>query len=310
VKHITRKFLLKPATALLSLVGVLGLSACSSTSHPYDPDDPLQTLNRGTFAFNQQFDRFLLKPVAQGYKAVTPAPVRTGVNNFFWNLNEIPTTANYLLQAQPGPAYVSFWRLLINSTVGIGGLFDVATHMGLPRTTNDFGITLSKWGFSSAPYFVVPFLGPSNIRDGLGLLTDYEFFTVWPYMKDVALRNSLLTLDMIRIRANLLDNEPVLDNASFDKYTMIRDAYVQYRYQLIQQHGGQYDQGAHLTYSTSDEDFALGVGNDAGAGLALGIPTTPEAMATYKQAKTPVKSGATQTTAPASTKATSGSSKN
>lgn len=292
MKHFTHKYLLKPATALLSLVGVLSLGACSSTTHPYDPDDPLQTLNRGTFAFNQQFDKYLLKPVAVGYKTVTPAPVRTGVNNFFWNLNEVPTTVNYLLQAQPGPAYVSFWRLLINSTVGVGGLFDVATHMGLPRTTNDFGITLSKWGFSSAPYFVVPFLGPSNIRDGLGLLTDYEFFTVWPYMKDVALRNTLLTLDMIRIRANLLESEPALDTAAMDKYTMIRDSYVQYRYQLIMQHGGQYDQGAHLTYSASDEDFALGIGNAPGVGLALGIPTTPEAIANYTQAKAPAKPGA------------------
>ncbi|MFN7097031.1 MAG: VacJ family lipoprotein [Gammaproteobacteria bacterium] len=253
VKHWYKNNRLKPATMALGVAGILTISGCSFNDHPYDPNDPLQTVNRATFAFNQQFDRFLLKPTAKVYKTVVPGPARKGVNNFFMNLNEVPTTVNYLLQAQPGPAYESFWRLLINSTIGIGGLFDVASHMGLQRTTNDFGITLSKWGFSSSPYFVIPFLGPSNIRDGLSLLVDYKYFTVWPYMHDVALRNVLLGVDMVRIRANLLDSENILDVASFDKYTVTRDAYVQYRYQLITTHGGKYDQGA--TYEISPDEL-------------------------------------------------------
>lgn len=244
MKKWAKQYFIKPVVTALGLSSVLSLNACTSiTNHPYDPNDPLQTVNRGTFAFNQQFDRFLLKPTAEVYKAVTPAPARKGVNNFFMNLNEIPTTVNYALQARPGEAYESLWRFLINSTVGIGGLFDVATHMGMERTTNDFGITLSVWGFSSSPYFVIPFLGPSNIRDGLGLAVDYEYFTVWPYMNDVALRNVLLGLDMVRIRTNLLESEDILDAAALDKYTLTRDAYVQYRYQLITEHGGKYTQG-------------------------------------------------------------------
>lgn len=245
--------LMKPITIALGMAGVASLNGCSFNDHPYDPNDPLQTVNRATFAFNQQFDRFLLKPTAEAYQTVIPAPARKGVNNFFMNLNEVPTTINYLLQAQPGQAYESFWRLLINSTIGIGGLFDVASHMGLQRTTNDFGITLSKWGFSSSPYFVIPFLGPSNVRDGLAMLPDYEFFTVWPYMHDVALRNVLLGVDMVRIRTNLLDSEDILNVAAFDKYTLTRDAYIQYRYQLITAHGGKYDQGA--TYQISNAEL-------------------------------------------------------
>lgn len=254
MKNWRKNDLLKPLAAALGILGIASVSGCSSiTDHPYDPNDPLQTLNRGTYAFNQQFDKFLLKPAAQTYKAITPAVARKGVNNFFMNLNEVPTTINYLLQAEPGPAYASFWRLLINSTVGIGGLFDVASHVGLERTSNDFGITMSKWGFTSSPYFVIPFLGPSNIRDGLSLLVDYEYFTVWPYMHDVAVRNVLLGVDMVRIRTNLLESEQVLDAAAIDKYTVTRDAYVQYRYQLITSHGGSYDQGA--TYQISDEEL-------------------------------------------------------
>ncbi len=250
-----KNYLVTPITAALGIMGLISLNGCASiANHPYDPNDPLQTVNRATFAFNQQFDKYLLKPVAITYKTVTPTIARKGVNNFFMNLNEVPTSINYLLQAQPGPAYESFWRLLINSTVGIGGLFDVATHMGLERTTNDFGITLSKYGVSSSPYIVIPFLGPSNIRDGLSLLVDYEYFTVWSYMDDVALRNVLLGVDMVRIRTNLIDSENILNAAGMDKYTLTRDAYVQYRYQLITSHGGKYDQGA--TYLISDQELA------------------------------------------------------
>ncbi|NNM59365.1 MAG: VacJ family lipoprotein [Legionellales bacterium] len=249
-----KNYLVNPITTALGILGLISLNGCSSiTNHPYDSNDPLQTINRATFAFNDQFDKYLLKPAAITYKTITPAVARKGVNNFFMNLNEVPTSINYLLQLQPGPAYESFWRLLINSTVGIGGLFDVATPMGLQRTTNDFGITMSKVGFSSSPYIVVPFLGPSNVRDGLSLLVDYEYFTVWPYMDDIAVRNVLLGLDMVRIRTNLLDSEAVMNAAGFDKYIITRDAYVQYRYQLITQHGGKYDQGA--TYLISDQEL-------------------------------------------------------
>jgi phospholipid-binding lipoprotein MlaA len=286
VKSWFKNNLIKPVTIALGMVGLLSLNGCSFNDHPYDPNDPLQTVNRATFAFNQQFDTYLLKPTAVAYKTVIPAPARKGVNNFFMNLNEIPTTVNYLLQAQPGPAYESFWRLLINSTIGIGGLFDVASHMGLQRTSNDFGITLSKWGFSSSPYFVIPFLGPSNIRDGLSMLPDYEYFTVWPYMHDVALRNVLLGLDMVRIRTNLLESEDILNVAAFDKYTLTRDAYIQYRYQLVTSHGGKYDQGATYQISNAELEGDLDLEMNTSA-TSTGMVTPP-----YKEPDSAIRSNA------------------
>lgn len=283
---------LKPFLTALSGLGLVSLSGCSFNNHPYDPNDPLQTVNRASFAFNQKFDKYVLKPTAQVYKGITPAPLRTGVNNFFMNLNEIPTSVNYLLQGRPGESYESVWRLLINSTIGIGGLFDVASHMGLERRTNDFGITLSTWGFSTAPYLVVPFFGPTNIRDGLGVVTDYAFFTVWPYMDNVALRNVLLGLDAVRIRSNLLDTETILNTAAFDKYTLTRDAYVQYRYQLVKNHGGDYSQGE--TYHIDDDALLVDPpeGNQAKPPLlpAKNPDTTPRTDMLNKAAQQTVNS--------------------
>lgn len=257
MKKFVETLFLKPITAVLGMMGLLSITACATTHHPYDPNDPLQTVNRATFAFNEQFDRYLLKPVAQGYKAVTPSPVRTGVNNFFMNLDEIPTTVNNVLQGAPNDAFESFWRLLINTTVGIGGLFDVAAHLGLEHDSNDFGVTLSKWGVSSAPYIVVPFLGSSNVRDGLGLIVDYEAFTVWPYIDNWWIRNGILAFDMVRLRANLLSNEDILNTAAFDKYSLVRDAYVQYRNKKIVAHGGTYDQAAGFNFNADDLSLDL-----------------------------------------------------
>jgi phospholipid-binding lipoprotein MlaA len=289
LKKFMEKCFLKPLTTALSMLGLISMTACSTTQHPYDPNDPLQTVNRATFAFNEQFDRFLLKPVAQGYKAITPSPVRTGVNNVFMNLDEIPTTINNVLQLSP-ETFTSFWRLLINTTVGIGGIFDVAAHAGLEHNSNDFGITLSTWGFSSAPYIVVPFLGSSNVRDGLGLIVDYEFFTVWPYIDNFWIRNGILAFDMVRLRANLLSNEDVLNTAAFDKYSLVRDAYVQYRNQKIIMHGGTYDQAAGFNFKADDLSLDL---ND------MDITSTDISIITPLQKGTATVSGAGVETAPA-----------
>jgi len=237
-----------------SLILTTTLSGCSSFSdHPYEPQDPLQTVNRATFAFNQKFDDFILKPVATGYKKITPAPVRDGVNNFYWNLAEIPTTANNILQFQFRDTMDSLGRFAINSTVGILGIFDVAKYAGLERKENDFGITMAKYGFTGSPYFVIPFLGPSNFRDGIGLLVDYDPFSIFPYMNSVRLRNILLGIDYVRIRANFLDNEDVLDVAALDKYTLVRDAYIQRRDMQMQVHGVSWDQAKH--YELAEDDL-------------------------------------------------------
>lgn len=263
--------------ALSFLLCTVVAQAESMTVHPYEPQDPLQTVNRGFFAFNQEFDRFVLKPLATGYKTVTPAPVRDGVNNFYWNLDEIPTAANNLLQIKPKPFLNGLARLAINSTIGILGIFDVASHVGFPRTENDFGITLAHYGFTSSPYLVLPFLGPSNVRDGLGLGVDYSFFTVWPYMRSVSLRNTLLGFDYIRIRANYLGNEDVLKVAALDKYTMVRDAYMQRRTLEMAQHGTVWDQGKAYSDAggeadESDADFSVDEAWALNAGAAAKPP--------------------------------------
>ncbi len=251
----------KNITIATSLALTLGLTGCGTTEHPYEPQDPLQTINRGTFKFNQEFDKFVLKPLATGYKKITPAPVRDGVNNFYWNLAEIPTTINNLLQGHPKDAMDSLGRLAINSTAGILGIFDVAKHAGLERKENDFGITLAKYGFTSSPYFVIPFLGPSNFRDGIGLLVDYDPFSIFPYMNSVKARNILLGMDYVRIRANFLENEDVLDVAALDQYTLLRDAYIQRRAMQMEQHGVTWDQAKYYEFDdadlTADEYWAI-----------------------------------------------------
>lgn len=246
----------KKTVFAVSLVLTSYLTGCSSiTNHPYEPQDPLQTVNRATFAFNNQFDRFILKPLATGYKKITPTPVRDGVNNFYWNLAEIPTTINNILQLKPKAALDSFGRLAINSTVGILGIFDVAKHAGLERKDNDFGITMATYGFTSSPYFVIPFLGPSNFRDGLGMLVDYDPFSIFPYIQSVRLRNVLLGVDYVRIRANFLDNEDVLKVAALDKYTLVRDAYIQRREMQMAQQGVSWDQAKY--YELAEDDLSI-----------------------------------------------------
>jgi phospholipid-binding lipoprotein MlaA len=248
--RLNRQSLAITSSLALSLI----ISGCASyNDHPYEPQDPLQTVNRASFAFNQQFDRFILKPVAVTYKTITPDPVRDCVNNFYWNLDEIPTTINNVLQVEPKPALTSFTRLLINSTVGILGFFDVASHVGFERGENDFGTTLAKYGFTGSPYLVIPFLGPTNARDGLGLLVDYSYFTIWPYMRSVRLRNSLLAFDYVRIRANYVENDDVLDVAALDKYTLLRDAYIQRRALQMAQHGATWDQAKYYEDPVDDD---------------------------------------------------------
>lgn len=204
---------------------------------PTDPQDPLENINRATFTFNRKFDKFVLKPVALTYKAVTPWQVRSGVMNFFSNMGEIPTTINDLLQGNFKHAGSDFGRLAVNTTLGLGGLIDVASHFGIGRRYNDFGITLAKWGITSAPYIMVPFFGPTTIRDGLGLLVTYEYFTLWPYIEPVSLRNSLFAVDVVSLRASLLDAEGVMKQAALDPYVFIRDAYLQKRQSLIEAEG-------------------------------------------------------------------------
>lgn len=206
------------------------LSGCASTNAP--PADPLEGLNRGTYAFNDALDRAVLKPVAKGYQAITPQFVRSGVSNAFMNLGEVATAFNSLLQGNAGNAASDVGRFLVNSTLGVLGLFDVATPMGLEKHNEDFGQTLGKWGVGSGPYLVLPLMGPSTLRDASGRVVDSQLG--WSRQVDhVPTRNSAFAVEIVDVRANLLGAGDALDEASLDKYQFLRDAYLQRRLRAV-----------------------------------------------------------------------------
>ena len=190
-------------------------------------DDPLEPMNRAIFEFNEIVDDNVLKPIAKGYKYVTPDPVEVGISNFFSNLGEIGTITNDLLQLKFAQAGRDTMRFFLNSTLGIFGIFDVATPLGLSKNQEDFGQTLGFWGVPDGPYLVLPFLGPSSFRDGPSMIVDYELSPVEQLHHEE--RQVLQTLDIVDTRARLLRATKILDTAAKDKYIFIRESYLQKR---------------------------------------------------------------------------------
>lgn len=213
-----------------TLVGSLLLTGCAFKGT--NPIDPYEPLNRKVHNFNMAFDSVFLKPPASLYVAVVPSIVRKGINNAFNNLDMIPTVANDLLQAEGKWFIRDSWRFTINSTLGIGGLFDVANTFGLPPHYNDLGLTFAKWGDKKSPYIVIPFIGPSTIRDGSGWLFQFALWSPYVYLDNDGATYGLLGLRYIDLRAQLFDSERLMDEA-LDKYSFIRDAYLQHRNYLI-----------------------------------------------------------------------------
>ena len=192
----------------------------------YDPKDPLQAYNRVMFAFNERADQYALKPVAKAYRFITPKPVQFVVGNFFSNLGDLWTGFNNLLQGKGKAAASDTARFFVNSTLGFLGFADVATEMGLEKHNEDLGQTLGWWGVPSGPYFVIPLLGPSTIRDATSRLVDvYGQPYMWQDGHE-ALKWSLWTVDKVHTRANLLDAEGALNDAALDKYTLMRDGWL------------------------------------------------------------------------------------
>ena len=190
-------------------------------------DDPLEPMNRAIFEFNEIVDDNVLKPIAKGYKYVTPDPVEVGISNFFSNLGEIGTITNDLLQLKFAQAGRDTMRFFLNSTLGVFGIFDVATPLGLSKNKEDFGQTLGFWGVPDGPYLVLPFLGPSSFRDGPSMIVDYELSPVEQLHHEE--RQVLQTLDIVDTRARLLRATKILDTAAKDKYIFIRESYLQKR---------------------------------------------------------------------------------
>lgn len=218
----------------------------------YNPKDPYENYNRHAYKMNKKLDEVIFRPVASLYKNATPAPLRKGVNNFFSNLNQVPTFINDVLQLNLPRAGKDFLRFTVNTTVGIGGLIDVASCMGLEKNPQDFGLTLARWGYQCSNYLVLPILGPSTVRDAINWPIYYQM-TVYPYIPDETLRYSLLTLDFIDTRTQFLDLDPVIEQ-SFDPYVFERDAYLQRRNYLIRKNLGFSDKEATPTPNSSQHN--------------------------------------------------------
>jgi len=217
----------RPAVAFVALLSLALVGCASAPNAKKDPRDPIEGFNRASYKFNDALDRALLKPAAKGYKAVTPDFVESGVTNFFSNLTQPTVIINDLLQGKFKASLNDTGRFLVNTTVGIGGLFDPASAAGLDRNDEDFGQTLGKWGVPSGAYLMVPFFGPSTVRDSLGSGVDV-FTNPVRYVDDTGVRYGLAGLDLIDSRARRLPLEDTL-NQAFDKYTFIKNAYLQQR---------------------------------------------------------------------------------
>lgn len=218
----------------LLLMLVLLSSGCASVTTPPPEHDPFERYNRAMYRFNDRLDRAILKPVAQGYEKVVPQPIDDGVTNFFSNLDDVVVTLNDLLQGKFRQAGSDLSRLVWNTTVGIGGLFDVASSLGLPKHNEDFGQTLGAWGVEPGPYIVLPFLGPSTFRDTVALPADWYSDPLYYYYEtDKNGYWQLKTLDVIDKRAGLLRASRILEQAALDDYVFLREAYLQRRQNLV-----------------------------------------------------------------------------
>jgi phospholipid-binding lipoprotein MlaA len=197
------------------------------------PRDPWESFNRSVFEFNEGLDKYLLKPVVSAYRFILPEIVRDGIYNFFSNYSDIYTALQNLLQGKPDLAFNDLMRVAVNTIFGLGGLMDVATPGGLPKHKEDWGQTFGVWGVPSGPYLVLPFFGPSTIRDTFGTAADLETDYLFKYIPDVGLRNSITGLRVINARNTFYEAGDLLDGAALDKYSFIRDAYLQRReYQI------------------------------------------------------------------------------
>lgn len=206
------------------------LNGCQCTQQ-CPPNDPYERFNRSMYSLNKAMDEAAIKPVAKAYSFL-PKPIRYGVGNFFDNLREVTNIANDILQLRMDCFTRDTGRFLINSTFGFAGLFDVAGRVGLDFHKNDFGQTLYRWGYKQSAYLVIPLLGPSTFRDGVGFAVDYTVLSVWPWV-DSKWRLILLSIDAIDTRARFFDAEEVIDTAAFDEYAFVRDAYLQRRQYLF-----------------------------------------------------------------------------
>lgn len=215
---------LRRLAAGLAVGGAGLLAGCATVQQP----DPLEPINRKVFAFNEVVDTSVLKPAATVYRRVVPSPVRTAVGNFFHNVKDVWSATNLFLQGRPADGLQDMMRFGTNTVFGLFGLIDVATGLGLERHGEDFGQTLGRWGVSPGAYIVWPLLGPSTVRDSVGLPIEWRF-SPNNWVDSVPTRNVLTVTRLVNTRADLLRATGMLDEIALDKYIFVRDAYLQRR---------------------------------------------------------------------------------
>jgi len=238
-----------PALAAAAL-----LAGCAAPTNP-DPRDPWEGFNRGVYQFNDKVDRAVFKPVAQAYTTVTPEPVRSCVHNIFSNVGDLWAAANSFLQGRGHDFVNTLGRFLFNTTMGVGGCFDVASTTGARKIPNDFGTTLGVWGVGQGPYLVLPILGASSVRDGVGLVGDWSGnLASVGSIENVRLRNSLWGVQAVDRRASLLDATDTVDRVALDPYSFVRDAYLQRRAAMVL--GAKAGDDANLPDYGDEEDDA------------------------------------------------------
>jgi len=287
-----------PVRAFPRVVATLALAAVAGCAtapqgvdrHTAGPKDPYEPFNRKVFAFNDTLDTYALKPVATAYTKVVPSPIRTGVHNFFGNFSDAWSAVNQLLQGKPADAGSMTLRVLTNTTIGIGGLFDPATSLGLERKSEDLGQTLGVWGLEPGPYLVLPLFGSSDIRDAIALPADTyvspSLLVAPKYWKEVAID----AVGVIDTRAGLLGASQMLDELAFDRYTFMRDAYITRRRSLV------YDGNPpELPDEDSGEDDSKSApapaGNGAQSGVKPALPAAPAASSAASGAQSSAAEG-------------------
>lgn len=213
---------LRGRLAALLFAGAVVFGAADLQASP----DPLEAINRPMFVLNDNLDRYALRPLAKGYDFIMPAPAQRGVSNFFANLYDVTSTLNAVLQWRWEGAAQSGGRFLVNSTLGVVGLFDVATPLGIRSYRTDFGQTLALWGVPEGPYLMLPLFGPRTLRSGAATLVDTFALSIPPYVDDRSVRNAIWSLELVHGRARLLESDELI---SGDRYIFVRDAYLQQR---------------------------------------------------------------------------------
>ncbi len=219
------------AIGLLAVAATLVLSGCATTGggRAYDPFEPV---NRAMYAINEPIDKNLIKPVAQAYVDYVPSVIRTGISNYFNNIDDLFSALNGLLQGKLDKAGNDMGRVMINTFPGILGLIDVASDLGIPRGNEDFGQTFGYWGLPQGPYLFVPLFGPTTVRDGTGFVLRV-LWSPTTEIPDVAVRNVIYGLGGLDLRAQALGATSLIDEASLDPYTFVRRAYLQRREYLV-----------------------------------------------------------------------------